>query len=79
MRQYTWKNKVTVCPDQIEVNDAFATKVVAAAGYNNDWAAYQGPCDWSDEQVAESGDKILREAAERLFYCMTMSGRRYRD
>ena len=54
-------------------------KVVALAGYVNDWAAYRGPSSWSDEDVAAGGDKISKEAAEALFYAFANSGREYRS
>ena len=79
MTEHTWKNKITTRPDQIEASDAFAIKIVAVAGKDNDWAAYQGASWWDDERIASEGDKLLREAAEPLFYCLAMSGRRYRD
>jgi len=74
-----FKNKWTTEPSDIEANDAFAIKVVAVAGSGNDWAAYEGPTDWTDQEVADSGDKLSREAAERLFYVLAWSGRHYRE
>jgi len=74
-----FKNLVTTSPDEVEDNDAFAIKIVAVAGFVNDWAAYYGPPEWSKEQVAQSGDKLVREQAEPLFYVMRRSGRSYRD
>ena len=75
----TWKNLVTTSPSDVETRDAFAVKIVAVAGYDDDWAAYRGPSDWSDQRVAEQGDKLSRKAAEALFYVMARSGRRYRE
>jgi len=74
-----FKNPVTTSPSDVEYRDAFAIKVVAVAGFDNDWAAYYGPPEWSKEMVAESGDKLAREQAEPLFYVMRHSGRHYRD
>jgi hypothetical protein len=61
-------------PDELEIGQKVAVKVVASVGsWRNhdgipgDWAAYCGPSDWSDEEVARAGDKIDRQAAEALF------------
>lgn len=48
-------------------DDAIAIKIVAVAGYGKDFTAYYGPSDWSDEEVAHSGDKISEEAGRALF------------
>ncbi len=73
-----FRDKVSVSPMDIHTDDAFAIKIVAVAGPTNDWVAYQGPTDWTDERVAVSGDKLLVETARQLFYVMANSGRRYR-
>lgn len=78
MADHTFKNPVTTSPSDVEQGDAFPIKVVAVAGYADDWAAYQGPSEWSDEMVARGGDKLAREQAEPLFYVMRASGRHYR-
>ena len=67
-----------VLPSEIKPSDAFPIKVVAVAGSGDDWAAYYGPSNWTDEEVAESGDKLLSSQAEPLFYAMRNSGRSYR-
>ena len=79
MTKYTWKDKMEAVPYEIVTNDTVAIKVVAVAGHDNDWAAYWGASWWDDERIAAEGAKLSREGAEPLFYCMTMSGRRYRD
>lgn len=79
MPNYKFKNLVTTRPDSVEYMDAFAVKIVAVVGYNNDWAAYMGPSDWTDEQVAQQGDKLLASQAEPLFYVLRNSGRVYRE
>ena len=79
MTRYNFKNLVTTDPSDVKQGDAFAVKVVATAGYANDWAAYRGPSDWSDQAVAASGDRLDKKAAEALFYVMRASGRHYRD
>ena len=75
----TFKNKWTTSPSDVEHDDCFAVKVVAVAGYANDWAAYEGPTDWPDLKVAREGDKLTAAQAEPLFYVMTASGRCYRE
>ena len=79
MPKYNFKNLVTTSPSDVKQGDAFAVKIVAIAGYDNDWAAYRGPSDWSDQMVAEQGDKLDKKAAEALFYVMRHSCRRYRE
>ena len=79
MPSYNFKNKETIRPSDVEPDDAFAIKVVAVAGYDNDWAAYYGPSNWSDEMVAKSGDKLSTAQAEPLFYVLAASGRHYRE
>ena len=71
-----FRNMLTVSPSDVCDGDCFALNVVAVAGYNNDWAAYWGPSSWSDERVAQEGDKLRREVAEPLFY-LGRSGRTY--
>lgn len=66
-------------PSEVKPNDAFPIKVVAVAGHGDDWAAYYGPTDWSDEEVAQSGEKLLASQAEPLFYALRNSGRYYRE
>lgn len=62
-----FRDKNAVRPGDLSEGDAFATKVVAVVGYSQDWAAYEGPSDWSDMEVARKGTKISEEAAQRLF------------
>ena len=76
--KYKFRNLIMTSPSDVEQGDAFAIKVVAVAGYANDWAAYIGPSDWSDERVAEMGDKLFPEQAGPLFYVLRESGRSYR-
>ena len=73
-----FKNKHTTKPIEVQDGDMFAVKVVAVVGPNDDWAAYEGPTDWSDERVATEGDKLLLAQAEMLFYVLMATGRGYR-
>ena len=79
MNNLNFKNPVSTVPNEVKDGDAFAIKVVAVAGYNNDWAAYYGPPEWTKEQIAQSGDKLAKEQAEPLFYVMRSSARHYRE
>ena len=72
-----FRNRYATQSDDVQDGDAFPFKIVAVAGQNNDWAAYWGPSSWSDERVAQEGDKLRREVAEPLFY-LGRSGRTYR-
>jgi len=67
-----------VRPCEVKPNDAFPIKIVAVAGFGNDWAAYYGPTGWTDEEIAENGDKLAACQAEPLFYALRNSGRCYR-
>ena len=73
----TFKDKHTISPSDVCPNDAFAVKVVAVAGYANDWSAYVGLSNWPDTRIAEQGDKLTREQVGKLFHCMCV--RTYRE
>ena len=68
-------NAYTSRPGDVKDGDAFAAKIVAAAGYADDWALYIGPSDWTDEQVRDSGNK-LGEGEVPFSYLMQL--RQYR-
>lgn len=73
-------NPVTVRPSDLRAGDVLGYKIIAVIGYGgNDWAAYAGLTDWSDEEVENNGDKISQEAAESLFYAPVMAGLKYRS
>lgn len=74
----TTLNPVTISPELLKPNDKLGFKIIAVIGYNNDWSAYRGLSDWSDEQTASMGDKISKEAAEALFYAPVALGLSYR-
>ena len=77
MKKRVFKNLVTTSPSDVEDGDAFAIKIVAVAGRDEDWAAYMGPSDWTDEEIAQAGNKLLEKQAEPLFYVLRTL-RRYR-
>lgn len=64
---------------QMATGTAAGYKVVAVCGAANDWSAYRGHLDWSDEQVCMEGDKLSRDAAKALFPSFANSGRYYRE
>lgn len=66
-------------PNDIVDGDMFAAKVVAVAGYADDWAMYIGPSDWADEEVAQSGDKLAEEEAQIFTFKHVMRLRSYRE
>ena len=41
-------------------------RFVASAGHNDDWAMYMGWSDWSDEEIAGSGDKVREGLARAI-------------
>ena len=76
---YTRKPLVHTRPCDVADYDIFPVQVVGVALPGENWAAYRGPSDWTPEQVAQQGDKIMGECARLLFYALAMSGRRYND
>lgn len=71
-------NPVTISPSALKPGNLLGYKIIAVIGYAGDWAAYVGPTDWDDEQVADEGSKISRRAAEALFYAPVAAGLIYR-
>lgn len=69
-------SKVNTRPTAVKPDDYCALRIVAVAGYDNDWACYIGPSSWSNERVAEEGDPVLEEQAGVFAYLMQL--RRYR-
>ena len=65
-------------PSDVKDGDAFPIKIVAIAGYGNDWSAYHGLSEWTDEYIAMYGEKLTQEQAEPLFFALRNSGRHYR-
>jgi hypothetical protein len=68
LSEYYW-NGPTLLEDA-EPGTRIACKAVAVVGHrgeHRDWAAYWGPTDQTDSEVAHMGDKINRAAAEALF------------
>lgn len=53
-------------------------KVIAVIGWANDWAAYLGLLDSSDDCVANNGDKVSQYDAEKLFPNLVKAGLHYR-
>lgn len=75
----TTLNPVSAIPSDLKPDDRLGFKIIAVIGHAGDWAAYQGLTHWSDDQVADSGDKLLRAAAEALFCAPVAAGLRYRN
>jgi len=71
-------NPVSVRPMDLKPGDRLGYKVIAVIGEGHDWAAYKGLSDWSDEEVANNGDKLSQTAAEALFYAPVAAGLEYR-
>jgi len=75
----TTLNPVTVRPIDLKPGDELGYKIIAVIGHNDDWAAYRGLTDWSDDMVARQGDKLSKVAAEALFYAPVAAGLNYRS
>jgi len=71
-------NPVSVIPASLKFNDRLGFKIIAVIGGTGDWAAYRGPTNLSDDEIAKSGEKISKEAAEELFYAPRAAGLHYR-
>ena len=70
---FDWMN---VSPDVLGPGDAIALKVVAVVGYDNDFAVYAGPTNWTKERVAEEGDKLFdEETCKGMFPQIARTGR----
>lgn len=76
MASRRFRNWYNTSPSDVADEDAFAVKLVAIAGTNNDYAVYAGRSDWSDEKVAANGDKVSEEQAGPFSYLMQL--REYR-
>ena len=64
----TWVNKYLVKPHELKPDMGAAIKVVAVVGHSGeDYAAYWGTTEMSDDDVARSGDKLSERAAMYLF------------
>jgi hypothetical protein len=60
--------------------ERYGYKVIALIGHGGkDWAAYRGPTNLTDQEIADSGDKISKTAAEALFPTFRNMGLRYRE
>lgn len=71
-------NPVTVRPIDLSPRDRLGFKIIAVIGHQNDWAAYRGSTDKSDQWVADHGDKISQEVAEALFFAPFVADLKYR-
>lgn len=71
-------NPYTTRPTDLKAGDQLCYVIVAVIGGNKDWAAYAGLAGWSPERAAECGEKLDREAAERLFSICSRAGLTYR-
>ncbi len=60
-------------PQRLVAGTRVPVKIVAVVGYGNDWAAYIGPSEWTDQRVSEEGDKISEDAAKNLFPAMAQA------
>ncbi|MFA5035704.1 MAG: hypothetical protein WC479_00815 [Candidatus Izemoplasmatales bacterium] len=59
-------NAYNITPEELTDRDRFGYKIVAVIR-NGYWCAYRGLTDWSDEEVARSGDSVSHEIAAGLF------------
>ena len=52
--------------ENAEDGGMIAFKVVVVNGFDSDYAAYYGPTEWSDEEIAAGGYKLPRNLSELL-------------
>ena len=72
-------NPVTIRPNELKPDDRLGYKIIAVIGFANDWAAYKGLTYWTDDEVANGGDKLSKQEAELLFYAPVAAGLKYRS
>ncbi len=71
-------NPYVITPQELQPGDRLGYKIIAVVGNANDWAAYFGTTDQSDDHVQQNGDKLSKLAAIALFPALAHSGRKYR-
>lgn len=77
--EYHSVDPITAIPARLKPGDILAFRVVAVIGNNNDWIAYRGYSDWSDEEIAMHGDEMSKKTAEQLFHAPKVAGLKYRE
>ena len=51
-------------------------KFVTVVGYGNDFAVYQGDSNWSNQEIADSGDKVSEDVGRAVApYCSHLAYR----
>jgi hypothetical protein len=81
MREENFNNTLNpyiIKPQELTPGDRLGYKVIAIIGFNNDWAAYFGRTDQSDDQIEQGGDKLNKLAAIALFPAIVKLGLIYR-
>ena len=68
----TYNDVLSKRPDDVKDGDAFALKIVAVAGYNNDVAYYVGDTSMPDEEVVSNGDKLMDAGQDAFSYLMQL-------
>lgn len=71
-------NPYTTRPMNLKPGSKLCYVVVAVVGDVDDWAAYAGLAGDTPEQVADGGEKIDKEAAEKLFPVCVNAGLKWR-
>jgi len=60
----------------LKQGDIVAVKMVAVIGWAEDFSVYQGLSEWSDQQVAENGDKVPESVGRAVApYCAHLAYR----
>lgn len=71
-------NPYVLSPSEIRGGDTLGYKVVVTVDYSgNFWSAFKGPTGWSDERVANEGDRISKVIAEALFPLFSFTNIKY--
>ena len=66
MRQLTYRQYYHMTPSEFQDGDHISVKLVCVLGYGNDYAIYMGTTDMSDEEIAQSGDKVYTYDGEKV-------------
>ena len=60
----------------LKAGDTVTVKMTTVIGYADDFAVYQGPSDWTDQEVADRGDKVPESVGRAVApYCQHLSYR----
>jgi hypothetical protein len=72
-------NPYEISGGEIQPDDRFGYKVIAVVYSDQEWMAYSGYTDWSDEKIAANGDEVFWDVAKYLFSTIANTIPHYRQ